>query len=84
MNHFKMFVNNGRLALERVVGRSPDPDSILSDAGNERVVRQAAKTLNKSNRPAAAKCDHWPITALNRLTIMLSNRRKGWPVDRCV
>lgn len=84
MYHLKMLIRNSRITLERVAGRSPDPDSILSDAGNQRVVDQAAQTLNESNRPAAAKGDHWPISVLNRLTIVVSNHGKGWPIDWCV
>lgn len=84
MNDLKMLFSNGRFALERIVGWSPDPDSILADAGNQRVVNQAAKTFNKPNRSAAAECDHWPITVLYRLAIVLSDLQKGWSVDWCV
>ena len=84
MHNFKVFLSDGWLALKRVVSRSPDPDSVFANAGNQSVVGQAAKTLNKSNRPATAQCDDWPITVLNRLMIVLSNCRKGWTVDRCV
>ena len=84
MNNFQIFIRNGWLALERVVSRSPDPDSVFANAGNQIVVGQAAKTLNKSNRPSAAQCDDWPIPVLNRLTIVLSNCRKSRTVDRCV
>jgi len=73
MDNLKMFLSYSWLALKRVVSRSPDPDSVFANAGNQCVVGQAAKTLNKSNWSATAQCDDWPITVLNRLTIMLSN-----------
>jgi hypothetical protein len=65
MNNFQMFFSDRWLAFERVVSRSPDPDSVFANAGNQSVVGQTAKTLNKSNWPATAQCDDWPITVLN-------------------
>ena len=82
MNHFQMFLSDRRLAFERVVSRSPDPDSVFADAGNGRVVYQAAKTLDKPDGPAAAQCHHGAISMLNCLAIMLGQCHKGWTVDR--
>ena len=73
MDDFQMLLCDGWLARERVVSRSPNPDAVLTNAGNQDVMSQPGKTLHESDWPAAAERDDWPIPVLNRLTIMLSN-----------
>ena len=82
MDNFQMLLSDGWLALKRVICRSPNPDSVLADAGNQGIVDQARQTLNKPNWPPAAQRDDRPIPVRNRLTIMLGNFRESWPVDR--
>ncbi len=61
-----------------------DRDAVFANAGNHCVVEKATKTLNKSNRPATAQSNDWPITFLNRLLIVLSNCGKSRTVNGCV
>jgi hypothetical protein len=68
-----MHLRDGWIRLERIISRSPDPDTVFADTGNHRVVKQATQTLDESNGPSTAQRDNWSIVLLNRLTIVLSN-----------
>ena len=64
MNDFKMLVGDGRITFERIVCRSPEPDAVFPDTGNQRVLDEPTETLDKANRSATAKRDDRAITIL--------------------
>ena len=81
MNDFEMLFADGRIAFERSICRSPKPDAIFSDTGNQSVVDKPTETFDKPNWPAAAKCYDRAIEVLNRKTVMIGQLRESRYVD---
>jgi hypothetical protein len=81
MNDFEMIVGDGRIAFERVIGRSPEPDAVFPDTGNLCVLDEPTETLDKSNRSTTAERNDWAISISNRISIVLSNLRQSRNID---
>lgn len=75
MHDFEMFVSDGRIAFKRIVGRSPEPDTVFPDAGDQCVLNEPAEALDKANRSATTKRDDGAITVLNCKTVVLGDLR---------